>query len=183
MNFEDDDEDSDYEDDRTALSDCGVSEFCGTVTGFADVDAAALAIIGGGYYDQDISVMTGNKSQAFLNRKNGAKSSPTSILKNSSGTGTISHKKSTKHFSPSFIPEYILDVWKDTRPNNRCSITFLVESGRNRHKELKIRVSTDGNFLVINKKKIRVINKKMSTRSRQDYLITTEESSTEKVAL
>ncbi len=105
-------------------------------------------MIGGGYYDQDVSVMTGNKSQAFLKKKNGARSSPTSILRNSTSTGS----SKTKHFSPSFIPEYVLDVWKDTRPNNRCSITFLVESGHNKHKELKIRVSTDGNFLVINKK-------------------------------
>ncbi len=113
-----------------------------------EVDAAASAMIGGGYYDQDVIFMTGNKSQAFLKKKNGARSSPTSILRNSSSTGT----SKTKHFSSSFIPEYILDVWKDTRPNNRCSITFLVESGHNKHKELKIRVLTDGNFLIINKK-------------------------------
>lgn len=144
---EEDDDDSDYRGGKS-LSDDDISEFCDTVTGISEVDGAASQIIGGGYYDQDASVMTGNKSHAFLAKKGVNMSSPTSILRSKS----TSSRKLTKHFSPTFIPEYILDTWKDTRPNNRCSISFLIDSGYNRHKELKIRISTDGNFLVISKK-------------------------------
>lgn len=82
----------------------------------------------------------------WWSQKNGEKPSSISILKSSSGTGTSSHKKFTKYFSTSFM-----DVWKDTCPNNRCSIILLVKSDHSRHKELKIWVLTDGNFLVINK--------------------------------
>ena len=145
-NFDEDDDDSDYLDGKS-LSDDDVSEFCDTITGISEVDAATSEIISGGFYDQDASVMTGNKSHAFLARK-GSRSSPTSILRNS----TSKKNSSTKHFSATFVPEYILDTWKDSRPNNRCSISFLIESGYNRHKDLKIRISTDGNYLVISKK-------------------------------
>ena len=143
---EDDDDDSEYLGGKS-LSDDDISEFCDTVTGISEVDGATSEIIGGGYYDQDASVMTGNKSQAFLARKGGSGKSPTSILRNSPKKSA-----STKHYSSTFTPEYILDTWKDSRPNNRCSISFLIESGHNRHKDLKVRVSTDGNFLVISKK-------------------------------
>ena len=145
-NFDEDDDESDYLDGKS-LSDDDVSEFCDTITGISEVDAATSEIISGGFYDQDASVMTGNKSHAFLARK-GSRSSPTSILRNS----TSKKSSSTKHFSATFVPEYILDTWKDSRPNNRCSISFLIESGYNRHKDLKIRISTDGNYLVISKK-------------------------------
>ena len=57
--------------------------FSFNVTGISEVDGATPEINGGGYYDQDASVMTGNKSQAFLARKGGSGKSPTSILRNS----------------------------------------------------------------------------------------------------
>ena len=111
----DEDDDSDYKDDGFDLDD-DISEFCDTITGISELDAGTSAIINSGYYNQDASIMTVNKSRTFLARKKRSKSSPTSILKNSPNA----NKKPTKHFSPSFIPEYVIDVWKDTRPNNRC---------------------------------------------------------------
>ena len=102
--------------------------------------------------------MTGFKSNAFLaNQRNlDVKFSPRSILK-SSGTDPTNlfsrgGKPLKRLYSKVFIPEYILGVWTDCVPNDRCSISFLVESGTNKYKELNVRISTDGCSLVITKK-------------------------------
>ena len=138
-----------------------MSEFCDTVTGYSEIDDLGNSqFLGGGYYAHqgEGSVMTGFKSNAFLaNQRNlDGKVSPKSILKNSSGTDQNFFSRGGKPikrlYSKVFIPEYILDVWTDCIPNDRCSISFLVESGTNKHKELNVRISTDGYFLVITKK-------------------------------
>ena len=122
-----------------------VSEFCDTVTGISEVDHIAAH-----YYDQqDTNVMTGNKSAAFLSKN---KRSPASSILRKTGAMSPRHKNIKKHYSPTFIPEYIMDTWTDSVPNNRCSIVFLVESGADKHKELDVRISTDGLSLVITNK-------------------------------
>ena len=102
--------------------------------------------------------MTGFKSNAFLaHHKNlDGKFSPRSILKSSSGTDPNLFSRGGKPlkrlYSKIFIPEYILDIWTDAVPNDRCLISFLVDSGFEKHKELNVRISTDGCSLVITKK-------------------------------
>ena len=112
-----------------------MSEFCDTVTGYSEIDDLGNSqFLGGGYYAHqgEGSVMTGFKSNAFLaNQRNlDGKVLQKSILKNSSGTDQ-------KNFSRGGKPI--------KRLYNKVFIT-------NKHKELNVRISTDGYFLVITRK-------------------------------
>ena len=93
------------------------------------------------FFSSSNSVMTGHKSECFLRRSSA--SPRKSILR----TPTRSYR----NFSPTFVPEYICDVWTDKSPKNRVSIQFRLDSGHRSHQELNIRVSTDGLSLNLTK--------------------------------
>lgn len=93
------------------------------------------------FFSSSNSVMTGHKLECFLRRSSA--SPRKSILRTST--------RSYKNFSPTFIPEYICDVWTDKSPKNRVSIQFRLDSGHRAHQELNIRVSTDGLSLTLTK--------------------------------
>ena len=57
-----------------------------------------------------------------------------------------------KHTFEKLRKECMVDYWKDSTPNMRVSVQFLVESGYSAHKNLDVRVSTDGFNLVVTKK-------------------------------
>ena len=94
-------------------------------------------------FNDDISLMTGFKSVAF--RESSGHHSASSRKQISS----ILKKKQVPVYNSILAPEYILDTWKDQIPNNRCTIQFRLPSGRDAATETKVRVSTNGMFLVL----------------------------------
>ena len=98
----------DNEDDESYVyqgdyGDNNVLEFCDTGTGISEVDHISAHF----YYQQDTSVMTGNKSASFLSKN---KRSPALLILKKAGAMSPRHKYIKKHCSPTFIPEYTMDT-------------------------------------------------------------------------
>lgn len=93
--------------------------------------------------DDELSVLTGHRStkQQRLGGRTGCHAN--------TSTTTPGDSKTFSYGCTSIKLPYIMDIWRDTDPKDRCSVQVHLLSGRGGSSKLRARVSTDGRFLVL----------------------------------
>jgi hypothetical protein len=126
-NAEDEDDD-DYEDAGDDLHDCD--------------DLMSRMSVNDQHEEDSFSVITGYRSS----KSSGGRASHRT---NNNSTITSDSSKSFSYGCSNINLPYVMDIWRDMDPKDRCSVQVHLLSGRGGKNKLRARVSTDGRFLVL----------------------------------